>query len=203
MRPSFKRLLYFNITWFAISYCLFSNVVFEEQEDPSSKSFFSEIISSISDVKFSRDGRFIMSRDYLTLKVWDINMEQKPLLTINIHDQLRSKLCDLYESDCIFDKFECNFSGDGKHFMTGSYNNYFHIYDHMSDHVTLQADRNALKAKKAQGSKLRFSLRSKKKEDLPAENMDFNKKILHASWHPRESCVAIAATNNLYIFTQL
>lgn len=30
--------------------------VFEEEEDPSSKSFFSEIISSISDVRFSNDG---------------------------------------------------------------------------------------------------------------------------------------------------
>lgn len=88
--------------------------VFEEEEDPSQKSFFSEIISSISDVKFSRDGRYILSRDYLTLKIWDIAMESKPVKTINIHDHLRQKLCDLYENDCIFDKFECTFSGDGK-----------------------------------------------------------------------------------------
>lgn len=43
--------------------------VFEQSEDPATKSFFSEIISSISDVKFSRDGRYLYSRDYLTLKV--------------------------------------------------------------------------------------------------------------------------------------
>lgn len=83
-------------------------------EDPTNRSFFSEIISSISDVKFSRDGRYILSRDYLTLKLWDINMENKPVATVNIHEHLRSKLCDLYENDCIFDKFECTFSGDGK-----------------------------------------------------------------------------------------
>jgi serine/threonine-protein phosphatase 2A regulatory subunit B len=96
------------------------NAVFEEEEDPSNKSFFSEIISSISDVKFSKDGRYILSRDYLTLKLWDINMESKPVKTINIHDHLRNKLCDLYENDCIFDKFECTFSGDGRYgqFMT-------------------------------------------------------------------------------------
>lgn len=41
-------------------------------------------------------------------------MENKPIATVNIHDHLRSKLCDLYENDCIFDKFECTFSGDGK-----------------------------------------------------------------------------------------
>lgn len=89
--------------------------VFEEPEEASSKSFFSEIISSVSDIKFSRDGRFILSRDYMTLKLWDLNMESKPVKTIYIHDHLRSKLCDLYENDCIFDKFECSVSHDGKY----------------------------------------------------------------------------------------
>ena len=42
---------------------------FEEQEAPGSRSFFTEIIASISDIKFSKDGRFILSRDYMTLKV--------------------------------------------------------------------------------------------------------------------------------------
>jgi serine/threonine-protein phosphatase 2A regulatory subunit B len=88
--------------------------VFEEEEDPSNRSFFSEIISSISDVKFSRDGRYILSRDYLSLKIWDTAMESRPIRTIQIHDHLRGKLCDLYENDCIFDKFECTFSGDGR-----------------------------------------------------------------------------------------
>lgn len=92
--------------------------VFEEPEDPASKSFFSEIISSISDVRFSRDGRYILARDYLTLKIWDVNMDKKPVRTISIHDHLRAKLCDLYENDCIFDKFECSFSGDGQYVGT-------------------------------------------------------------------------------------
>jgi hypothetical protein len=84
---------------------------FEEEEDPTNRSFFSEIISSISDVKFSHDGRYILSRDYLSLKIWDINMDSRPVKTIPIHDHLRGKLCDLYENDCIFDKFECTWSG--------------------------------------------------------------------------------------------
>lgn len=88
---------------------------FEEEEDPTSRSFFSEIISSISDVKFSHDGRYILSRDYLSLKIWDINMESRPVKTIPIHDHLRGKLCDLYENDCIFDKFECIWGGDDKY----------------------------------------------------------------------------------------
>lgn len=42
---------------------------FEEQEAPGSRSFFTEIIASISDVKFARDGRYLLSRDYMSLKV--------------------------------------------------------------------------------------------------------------------------------------
>ncbi|KAL7309665.1 protein phosphatase 2A regulatory subunit cdc55 [Mucor circinelloides] len=186
--------------------------VFEEPEDPSNRSFFSEIISSISDVKFSQDGRYILSRDYLTLKIWDINMEKKPIRTINIHDNLRSKLCDLYENDCIFDKFECTFSGDGSHMMTGSYSNDIHIYgrEEGDEEVTLQADKSAFKAKKlgsaknkitmSQGNRTANSAGRRMRDDT--DYMDYSKKILHSSWHPKENTIAVAATNNLFIFTE-
>jgi hypothetical protein len=42
---------------------------FEEHDAPGSRSFFTEIIASVSDIKFARDGRHILSRDYMTLKV--------------------------------------------------------------------------------------------------------------------------------------
>ncbi|KAI8876875.1 protein phosphatase 2A regulatory subunit PR55 [Backusella circina FSU 941] len=169
--------------------------VFEEAEDPAHRSFFSEIISSVSDINFSHDGRYILSRDYLTLKIWDINMDNKPVQTINIHDQLRTKLCDLYENDCIFDKFECTFSGDDSHVMTGSYNNQFRIYDTQGKtDITLQADKSTFRSKRVNNVKKMGGARM--------DNMDFNKKILHSSWHPRENTIAIAATNNLFIFTE-
>lgn len=60
--------------------------MFEEPEDPSARSFFSEIISSVSDVKFSHSGRYLLTRDYLTAKVWDLNMESKPLETYQVCD---------------------------------------------------------------------------------------------------------------------
>ncbi|EST07184.1 Protein phosphatase 2A, regulatory subunit PR55, conserved site [Kalmanozyma brasiliensis GHG001] len=179
---------------------------FEEEEDPSTKSFFSEIISSISDVKFSRDGRYILSRDYLTLKIWDVNMENKPVKTIPIHDHLRSKLCDLYENDCIFDKFEALWGPDGKKVLTGSYNNYFHIFDKDdSSDVVLQADKSAFKAKRMAGAGKKGNKGGNSTLGAPGQinldNPDFNKKILHASYHPRENTIAIAATNNLFIFS--
>ena len=91
--------------------CCICFAVFEEPEDPATRSFFSEIISSISDVRFSHNGRYMLTRDYLTVKVWDLNMESKPVEVYSVHDYLRSKLCSLYENDSIFDKFECVWNG--------------------------------------------------------------------------------------------
>lgn len=197
--------------------------IFEEYMDPSTHNFFTEITSSISDVKFSSNGRYIASRDYMTVKIWDINMETEPIKTINIHEQLRERLCDTYENDAIFDKFEVQFSGDNKSVMTGSYNNNFMIYQNSVSpecsiteqenerEIVLQADKSAFKVKKGgnnnnnnnnnNGNNKRKNLSMINKFD--ADSIDFKKSILHLSWHPMENSVAIAATNNLYIFSAL
>lgn len=94
-----------------------------------SRSFFSEIISSISDAKFSPDGRYIVSRDYMSLKLWDVNMDSRPVKTIRLQQHLVPRLVQLYENDCIFDKFECTCSGNGKYIATGAYNGVFNVFD--------------------------------------------------------------------------
>ncbi|CDR01118.1 unnamed protein product [Oncorhynchus mykiss] len=83
-----------------------------------------------------------MTRDYLTVKVWDLNMETRPVQTYQVHDYLRGKLCSLYENDCIFDKFECVWNGSDSVIMTGSYNNFFRMFDrNTKKDVTLEASR--------------------------------------------------------------
>jgi len=122
--------------------------IFEEHEAPGSRSFFTEIIASISDIKFSRDGRYILSRDYMTLKLWDLNMDSGPVSTFQVHEHLRPKLCDLYENDSIFDKFECCLSGDGLRVATGSYGNIFRVFGCTPGSVeatTLEASRNPMR----------------------------------------------------------
>ncbi|KAF7403182.1 hypothetical protein HZH68_005976 [Vespula germanica] len=40
----------------------------------------------------------------------------------------------------------------------------------------------------------------RKKDEISVDCLDFNKKILHTAWHPSENVVAVAATNNLFLF---
>ena len=100
----------------------------EADQSGGAKSFFSEIIASISDVRFSRDGRYLLSRDYMTVKLWDLAKEDKPVATMPVHEPLRQRLCDLYENDCIFDKFDCCMNGAATHVASGSYGNSFRVF---------------------------------------------------------------------------
>lgn len=75
-----------------------------------------------------------------------------------------------------------------RHVLSGSYNNYFHIYDREAQTDTvLQADKSAFKAKKIGGSKgaKPTAVVPKKlggtRPAIDVESIDFNKKILHGA----------------------
>ncbi|XP_035274939.1 serine/threonine-protein phosphatase 2A 55 kDa regulatory subunit B gamma isoform-like isoform X2 [Anguilla rostrata] len=159
--------------------------LFEGPEDPENRSFFSEIISSISDAHFSHSGRYLLTRDYLTVKVWDINMERGPIETYQVHEYLRSKLCSLYENDCIFDKFECAWNSTDRE--TGR-------------DVTLEAAQDSGKTRAVLKTRRVRSGGKRRRDHVTVDSLDFTRKILHMAWHPTENIIAIAATNNLYIF---
>uniref|UniRef100_A0A8C8ENC0 Serine/threonine-protein phosphatase 2A 55 kDa regulatory subunit B n=1 Tax=Oncorhynchus tshawytscha TaxID=74940 RepID=A0A8C8ENC0_ONCTS len=185
----------------ASALCDTHSKLFEEPEDPSNRSFFSEIISSISDVKFSHNGRYMMTRDYLSVKIWDLNMESRPVETYQVHEYLRNKLCSLYENDCIFDKFECCWNGNDSVVMTGSYNNFFRMFDRgQRRDVTLEASREGSKPQQVLKPRKVCADGKRKKDEISVDSLDFNKKILHTAWHPQDNVIAVATTNNLYIF---
>uniref|UniRef100_A0A1I8GWY8 Serine/threonine-protein phosphatase 2A 55 kDa regulatory subunit B n=1 Tax=Macrostomum lignano TaxID=282301 RepID=A0A1I8GWY8_9PLAT len=151
--------------------------IYEEADDPANRSFFSEIISSISDV-------------------------------YPVHEHFRRNLCALYENDCIFDKFECCWSGDDKLVFTGSYNNLWRVFNRQQgSELTLEASRDGmspgteLRPRRVvqSGSKAPQQNPGGLAEPVSADSLDLQKKILHLACHPGDSCLALAATNNLYM----
>lgn len=176
--------------------------IFEEPEDPFIRSFFSEIISSISGIRFSNNGRYLISRDFVSVKVWDINMNSRPVECYHVHEFLRSKLCSLYENEYIFDKFECCFDGSDRYILTGSYNNFFKICDRYTKRdILLEASKEVAKTHVLKPRKVCPS-NKKKKDEISVESLDYTKKILYSAWHPKENTIAIAATNNLFLFQE-
>lgn len=109
------------------SNCTNTGLSFLDPLSKKNKNFFTEIITSISDLKFTKDGTKLIGRDFLNTKIWDIKMPKSPLVTKSVYEPLKSKLCDFYENDCIFDKFDLTVSNCSKYFATGIYDNKFHI----------------------------------------------------------------------------
>ncbi|GJN18467.1 hypothetical protein PR202_gb05632 [Eleusine coracana subsp. coracana] len=187
--------------------------IFEQHEAPGSRSFFTEIIASISDIKFSKDGRHILSRDYMTLKLWDLKMNSGPVSTFQVHEYLRPKLCDLYENDSIFDKFECCQSGDGLRVATGSYSNIFRVFGcdtGSSEATTLEATRNPTRRQIQNPTRPARSVNTLTRAvrrgaestgiDANGNTYDLSTKLLHLAWHPTENLIACAAANSLYMY---
>jgi len=132
-----------------------------------------------------------MARDYMTVKIWDVKMESQPVLTVPVHDYLNMYHTDLYENDCIFDKFELAASQDGQAFVTGSYNNFFVQHDLRSkESVTIEAQQDPPPRLKA----------GEAAPEPNVQSMDFGKKALHVAWHPELDVVAVAGLNKLYIY---
>ena len=130
-----------------------------------------------------------MSRDYLRIKIWDIAKPAKPVQTININEHLRPKLCDLYENDCIFDKFQFSVNPNGDRFLTGSYHNGFQIY---KKDGSVEA---SLKATHAPSEKAKM-----KSPKLMNRLTGFQQKILHTAWHPKENMIAVATGKEVMMF---
>ena len=104
------------------------------EDEPSKKNFFTDIVSSVSRAKFSPLGEdpYIFSRDYLAVHVWDIRNTRTPARSFNVTDYLEKRLCEVYESEAIFDKFDLQVSPDASMVVTGAYNSQAHVIDLVS-----------------------------------------------------------------------
>ncbi|RRT55684.1 hypothetical protein GW17_00019992, partial [Ensete ventricosum] len=124
------------------------------------------------------------------------------------------QLCDLYENDSIFDKFDCCLSGDGLRVATGSYSNIFRVFGctpGSNEATTLEATKNPTRyfnfiatvnsetSSYMVDSAFTCSLESCR-IDANGNSCDFTTKSLHLAWHPTENSIACAAMNSLYMY---
>jgi len=172
---------------------------FELPEDPN-ESEFAGVVSSISHMQFDPSGNHILCRDYLTLKLWDVRQESHPVQVIPIHGYLENKLGELYQNECIFDKFECAVSHNG-HLVTGTYDDNFFIHNlDTSTGFTVKPTLSALRMQASGAGNLQPVPR-----ELPIvpEELDFLKKALHVSFNPRADLFAVSSLNCLYTYVRI
>lgn len=121
--------------------CPFICLVFQPTYDEEFMKYCGEITSFISSVMISRtplplcsmtplgNGQNLITRDYMTVRVWDMRNETEPISEIPVQTSLRSNLDYLYENDILFDRFAVTCNATGTKICTGSYQSYFQVYD--------------------------------------------------------------------------
>ena len=89
---------------------------------------YSEIINSCTWASFVKgQSEFeAISRDYLSIKIWDIRMPSaEAIRKYIVNDYVEDKLALMYTNDCIFDRFDVKQNSNGQFFATGGYNQSF------------------------------------------------------------------------------
>lgn len=150
------------------------------------------MISSYSSIEFMNNNKYIVGRDYLSVKVWDVTKTDKPLFSVTVQEALKSKLCDIFENDCIFDKFSVSVSKDSNTILTGNYNNCFHAID-VSDSTNTQYEVNYKKQ-----TICRPMIPGK---PAALNKMDYARKIIAADFHPTYNLQAVASLNCFLIYS--
>ena len=72
------------------------NVIDFGVETKSTRNFFTEMISCISSADFLPTSRYVIAREYLNIKIWDMANTRKPLLNVCVNDMIKSQLCELF-----------------------------------------------------------------------------------------------------------
>lgn len=101
---------------------------------------FNKWTNCVSMAKFSSTPNQIFSRDYLSVKLWDMRMSScssesrnttvsKPIYSAQVTDYMERNLSNLLDNDSIDDQFFLDLSPDSKYLATGAYSRCAHVID--------------------------------------------------------------------------
>jgi len=168
-------------------------------EPPVKNSEFAFALGILTDIEFTKNGKYIVTRDFVRTKVYDIAMPNKPITNFRVYDSIMPKLSELHENYLIPDSFKVATSSCSNFVATGMYNNNLHIAD-INTAQNYQYQLNS--SKKTICRLMPVQDNSKQFEPLP-ENYNYNRKVLKVAWHPKSKTVAAAVLGSLYMLNSV
>jgi hypothetical protein len=63
-----------------------------------------DILCSVADASFLQSS-YVVTRDYLSIKIWDVRKPTEPTSRLPVHECLAGHVDELYDSDSVFDRF--------------------------------------------------------------------------------------------------
>ena len=171
-------------------------------------SIYSNYLSYCSGAEFLPDQTQVVSRDYMSIKVWDLRAD-KPYFSANVNDYMERNLSQLSREDALDDEFFMALSPDGKYLSTGGYNRTAHIIDANAttntsitcNHIQSSGQPvGVLKAYNKQKRLIGSSLQSdscgesNQKSKATNSTVDSSKQVTFGAWSPFYSTVSSVQT---------
>lgn len=94
----------------------------------SNPSVFSHWLNYVSQASFLRDSNLVVSRDFMTVRQWDLRIG-KALFAAEVSDSMSRSLSVLHRNDALDDQFFMTVSQDGQQLVTGAYDKSAHVMD--------------------------------------------------------------------------
>jgi len=153
-----------------------------------------KVVKGIRSCKFSQDGQYILARDYLSVRVWDVRKPSEAMIeSLTVMKEASKQLVALSEQQDIDDKFQLSCSPESTWFSTGGYNGSMKIVDFGTRH----------KKKVVKELTILKSERSSTfgdEREMAHQSLRADQKVLHSAWHPTEFVCAGACKNTVALF---
>ncbi|CDW78751.1 serine threonine-protein phosphatase 2a 55 kda regulatory subunit b beta isoform [Stylonychia lemnae] len=183
-----------------------SSITINTTDEVGRANEYSEIINSCTWASFVKgESQYeAISRDFCSIKLWDIRMPNQPIKKYLVNDYVEDKLAQLYSNDCIFDRFDLKQNYTGNLLSTGGYNRSFQVIDqHNNQNVTLLANAEMKRFQSSQIVRKYQDQSGKLSSPLwEGQSINFDEKVLHTSWHPHENRLAVASSSCIFLYSQ-
>lgn len=177
---------------------------FYDENSNLNKTIFANSLLGIHDLNMSLSNHYTFaSRHYLSVNLWDIRKQNEPSTKFLIYEPVINKLSYLYQNNYLNDKFSLSTDKDGKYILTGGYNNMFHVLD-IDQRLNTQIVIDDLNEKVMNTNVIR-KINSKgscfyKKDDPSLTNINFDKKIMHQAFSPKDNFAMMIVYNCIYSY---
>ena len=141
-------------------------------------------VNAVSDAKFVPNTYYIVSRDFLSVKLWDLRKasdKSKPIYSAQVTDYIKNKYSSHLEDINLSDKFFLDVSPDGKHLATGGYNRSGHVID---INATSNASILCKFGAERDGNATNLNLYSASKKLPFKEGLELKKRVSMGCWSP-------------------
>ncbi|KAK0400911.1 hypothetical protein QR680_015515 [Steinernema hermaphroditum] len=177
---------------------------------------FAEQTVCAGHVKFAHSGRYIASRDVLTIKIWDINMDREPLDILTVQDQLQDRVREMYENEVLFERFTLAWSPNDRNISTGSMDGLFRTFGTDGRSVINEAFSHERRRSTGTPTTRRRRKRDARRHVISTNSIDFDcesptsftqfdydRRAQYIDWHPKEDILAVGCAEQVFFYEDL